>query len=202
MRPFTTAVPLRAETDATGAPRSGATTNDGSALGTTAATGAGTAAGATRAGSLTDRVIAAAVVSPPTRTPITAPSARIAPARLRRTPMISRVPQPGHLDVPSDSGRAHAGQVKTCASASPIARSILEDPSFVEWRRFVVIVRVFSERVGAGTCTTAIRQARAQCAGTDASAHPARKSRSGPPYVQRKVRGPRRHARTKMRLCL
>src|SRR4051795_3069665 len=151
MRPFTTAVPLRAETDATGAPRSGATTNAGSALGTTAATGAtGTVAGATRAGSWSDRVIAAAVVSPPTRTPITAPSARIAPARLRRTPMISRVPQPGHLDVPSDSGRAHAGQVKTCASASPIARSILEDPSFVEWRRFVVIVRVFWERVARG----------------------------------------------------
>ena len=41
--------------------------------------------------------------------------------------MIRRVPQPGHFGVPSLSGREQVGQLKTCASASPIA----------ELRRFV-----------------------------------------------------------------
>jgi Rrf2 family iron-sulfur cluster assembly transcriptional regulator len=35
--------------------------------------------------------------------------------------MISRTPHPGHRGVPSVSGRAHFGQLKTCASGSPIA---------------------------------------------------------------------------------
>jgi hypothetical protein len=35
--------------------------------------------------------------------------------------MISRTPHPGQRGVPSVSGRAHFGQLKTCASGSPIA---------------------------------------------------------------------------------
>jgi hypothetical protein len=45
--------------------------------------------------------------------------------------MISLVPQPGHCDVPSLSGRAQAGQLKIWASTSPIACFDLRDKRFV-----------------------------------------------------------------------
>ena len=62
------------------------------------------------------------VTMPPRNRPDDGAEARSgSTARRTATPMISRVPQPGHSGVPSVSGRAHVGQLKTCASASPIA---------------------------------------------------------------------------------
>ena len=58
---------------------------------------------------------------PPMNRPTMAPKPISVAARRTATPMISRVPQAGHFGVPSFNGREQVGQLKTCASASPIA---------------------------------------------------------------------------------
>ena len=50
--------------------------------------------------------------------------------------MISRTPQPGHRGVPSVSGRAHVGQLKTCASGSPIAPDVRAASGAADSRHF------------------------------------------------------------------
>ena len=60
------------------------------------------------------------IARPPSRIPTTSPNESRPPARLSVTPKTSRVLQPGHFHVPSGRGRAQTGQLKTCASASPM----------------------------------------------------------------------------------
>ena len=49
------------------------------------------------------------------------PEDKTIPARRSATPMMRRVLQAGHFDVPSANGRAQDGQLKTCESVSPMA---------------------------------------------------------------------------------
>ena len=60
------------------------------------------------------------MTTPPRKAPTMNPNPIRTEARRKTTPMMSRVPQPGQRGVPSESGRAHLGQLKTCASGSPM----------------------------------------------------------------------------------
>ncbi len=108
-------------------------------------------------------VIAEPIVAPPTNIPTTAPVTRKIPARRYGTPIMSRVPHPGHRPALAAIGREQTGQPMTERSGAPISRVESDSSRSLDLPRSAfraIVPGVYGEgrRDGTGTMVPSIDQ--------------------------------------------